>query len=231
MRPLLHVRTVSALESYGCRRLPNRTERRPPVAQSAHHSIEMEEATLGIREQHVRHFSSSCSLRVRREDVLRNVEGRIPSADTSSQVLTKRPGRAAHWWRDHYERFPDGWPPGVWLGTSVETQKYAPRLTVLARVPAPVRFVSAEPLLGPIDLTPWLTDGTLHWIIVGGESGPGARPMKTDWVRSIRDQATRNNTPLFLKQLGGIRNKRGGADATVDGRTWHEMPIRRAIPH
>ena len=147
------------------------------------------------------------------------------------QVLTKRPGRAAHWWRDHYDRFPDGWPPGVWLGTSVETQKYAPRLTVLARVPAPVRFVSAEPLLGPIDLTPWLTDGTLHWIIVGGESGPGARPMKTDWVRSIRDQATRNNTPLFLKQLGGIRNKRGGTDATVDGRTWHEMPIRRAIPH
>ena len=88
------------------------------------------------------------------------------------QILTKRPGRAAAWWESAEELFPNGWPQNVWMGTSVENQKYAPRLTVLARLPASVRFVSAEPLLGPVDLSPWLDKGELDWIIVGGESGP-----------------------------------------------------------
>ena len=140
------------------------------------------------------------------------------------QVLTKRPGRAVHWWSRHQTHFPDGWPPNVWIGTSVETQKYAPRLTVLARLPAPVKFVSAEPLLAALDLTPWLTARTLQWVIAGGESGPGARPMKMSWVRSLRDQSTRTSTPFFLKQLGGIRNKRGGDRATVDGQLWRQFP-------
>ena len=122
------------------------------------------------------------------------------------------------------EHFPDGWPPNVWIGTSVENQKYAPRLTVLARLPAPVRFVSAEPLLEQIELTPWLKDGALQWVIAGGESGYGARPMDLDWVRSLRDQTAGYEVAFFLKQLGGVRNKRGGGAAVIDGRQWRQLP-------
>ena len=141
------------------------------------------------------------------------------------QVLTKRPGRAVAWWRQYQQHFLDGWPPNIWVGTSVESQKYAPRLTVLERLPAPVRFVSAEPLLEGIDLTPWLERGVLKWVIVGGESGAGARPMDLDWVRALRDQSTNAGVAFFLKQLGGVRNKRGGDEAFIDdGRLWREMP-------
>ena len=140
------------------------------------------------------------------------------------QVLTKRPGRAVGWWEAYGERFPEGWPPNVWIGTSVESQKYAPRLTVLARLPAPVRFVSAEPLLAPLELTQWLESGALQWVIVGGESGARARPMDLDWARDLRDQSTKAGVAFFLKQLGGVRNKRGGDAATIDGEYWRQMP-------
>ncbi len=140
------------------------------------------------------------------------------------QVLTKRPGRAVGWWSRYEERFPDGWPPNIWMGTSVESQKYAPRLTVLARLPAPVRFVSAEPLLGRVDLSEWLGSGELHWVIAGGESGPRARAMELDWVRELRDQTLRAGVPFFLKQLGGSRGKRSGDDAIIDGGHWRQMP-------
>ena len=127
---------------------------------------------------------------------------------------------------ERYEQqFPEGWPPNVWIGTSVESQKYAPRLTVLSRLPAPIRFVSAEPLLEPVDLRPWLDSGALQWVIVGGESGHHARPMDMDWVRSLRDQSTRAGVAFFLKQLGGVRDKRGGEKAVMeDGRLWRELP-------
>ena len=141
------------------------------------------------------------------------------------QVLTKRPGRAVAWWRKYESEFADGWPPNIWIGTSVESQKYAPRLTVLERLPAAVRFVSAEPLLECLDLTEWLNRGALQWVIVGGESGPGARPMDIDWARSLRDQCRSVDTPFFLKQLGGSRNKRAGENALVDGERWTEMPL------
>ena len=141
------------------------------------------------------------------------------------QVLTKRPGRAVGWWERYAERFPNGWPSNVWIGTSVENQKYAPRITVLERIPATVRFVSAEPLLEEIDLTEWLERGALDWVIVGGESGRGARPMNLDWVRRLRDQSFSAGVAFFLKQLGGSKGKRGGDEARVDDRTWHEMPV------
>ena len=141
------------------------------------------------------------------------------------QVLTKRPGRAVAWWQRYERDFPEGWPASVWIGTSVENQKYAPRLTVLARLPAPIRFVSAEPLLEPVDLTPWLDAGVLQWVIVGGESGPRARPMDLSWVRDLRDQSTKAGVPFFLKQLGGARNKRGGDEAVIDDRHWRQMPV------
>ena len=140
------------------------------------------------------------------------------------QILTKRPGRAVAWWKQYEEHFPEGWHPNIWIGTSVENQKYAPRLTVLARLPAPVRFVSAEPLLEQIELTPWLDDGVLQWVIAGGESGIGARPMDLRWARSLRDQSVRAEVPFFLKQLGGVRNKRSGDAAILDGLPWKQMP-------
>ena len=140
------------------------------------------------------------------------------------QILTKRPGRAVAWWKQHGQDFPGGWPVNVWIGTSVENQKYAPRLTVLSRLPAPTRFVSAEPLLGPVDLSPWLDSGAIRWVIVGGESGPQARPMDLEWVRRLRDQSVRASVDFFLKQLGGGRKKRGGDGALLDGRLWHQIP-------
>ncbi len=141
------------------------------------------------------------------------------------QLLTKRPGLAAAFWEKHKDEFRD-WHPRIWAGVSVEQQKYAPRLTVLARLPAPVKFVSAEPLLGPVGLEQWLEAGQLQWIIAGGESGPGARPMDPDWAGSLRDQAREAGVPFFLKQLGGAGNKRGGREAILDGRRWQEMPAQ-----
>ena len=140
------------------------------------------------------------------------------------QVLTKRPGRAVAWWQEHGQHFPEGWPARIWMGTSVESQKYAPRLTVLGRLPAPIRFVSAEPLLDRLDLTEWLDEGVLQWVIVGGESGSGAREMDPDWARSLRDQTVSSGVAFFLKQLGGVRNKRSGEHALLDGRLWCEFP-------
>ena len=143
------------------------------------------------------------------------------------QILTKRPGRAVAWWDRYADRFSEGWPPNVWMGTSVESAKYTPRLTVLERLQAPIRFVSAEPLLERVDLTSWLERGMLQWVIVGGESGPGARPMDLEWVRELRDQTRNAGVAFFLKQLGGVRNKRGGDAAILDGRQWREMPDSR----
>ena len=140
------------------------------------------------------------------------------------QVLTKRPGRAVAWWERNRRRYGDVWPDGVWIGTSVESQKYASRLTVLARIPASIRFVSAEPLLGPVDLKKWLDQGDVQWVIVGGESGHKARPMDIDWARDLRDQSTKAGVAFFLKQLGGRRGKRSGDEAILDGQTWREFP-------
>ena len=106
-----------------------------------------------------------------------------------------------------------------------KSHKYAPRLTVLGRLPAPVRFVSAEPLLECVDLSSWLEDGTLQWVIVGGESGRCARPMELEWARGIRDQCVASEVSFFLKQLGGARGKRGGGEAILDGELWRGMPL------
>ena len=141
------------------------------------------------------------------------------------QILTKRPGRIN--WRGFAYRDETGfewktWPDNVWLGTSVELQKYAPRLDVLAQVPAKVRFVSAEPLLGPLDLTPWLD--SLAWVIAGGESGAGHRLMNYNWVRSLRDQCHKTGTAFFFKQGSAYKS---GQDRYLDGRTWDEYPDRQ----
>jgi protein gp37 len=129
------------------------------------------------------------------------------------QILTKRPERAA----ELRNNLP--WPNNVWLGTSVENQEYVWRISELRRIPATVRFLSVEPLVGPISRLP-LRD--IHWVIVGGESGPCARPMKEEWVLTIRDRCLRYRVPFFFKQWGGVQKSRTGR--ILQGRTWDEMP-------
>lgn len=108
----------------------------------------------------------------------------------------------------------------IWLGVSVEDRKYGlPRIEELRRAQAGVRFLSVEPLLE--DLGEFDLDG-IDWVIVGGESGPGARPMKEEWVRSVRDQCEAADVPFFFKQWGGIRKKIRGR--LLDGRTYDDVP-------
>ncbi len=133
------------------------------------------------------------------------------------QILTKRPHLAAR----YAEHLP--WPSNVWLGTSVENADVVHRLSDLRQVPAAVRFLSVEPLLGPI---PRLALTGIHWVIVGGESGPGARPMSAEWVRQIRDRCVARNVPFFFKQWGGPNKKKTGR--RLDGRYWNELPERKA---
>ena len=129
------------------------------------------------------------------------------------QVLTKRPHIAAEM-ADHLE-----WTPNIWLGTSVENALVTDRVKILRGIKAHVRFLSVEPLLGPI---PRLSLSGIHWVIVGGESGPGARPMEPAWVRQIRDRCLAQSVPFFFKQWGGVNKKRSGR--TLDGRVWDDMP-------
>ena len=128
------------------------------------------------------------------------------------QVLTKRSKRLA--------RVADSlqWPSNLWMGVSIETQRYAFRSDHLRDVGAAVRFISAEPLLGPLNLD---LSG-IQWLIAGGESGPRARPMDPAWATSLRDQCLDANVAFFFKQWGGRTPKAGGRD--LDGRTWDEMP-------
>ena len=111
-------------------------------------------------------------------------------------------------------------PRNVWMGVSVENDQYLGRIADLRKVKAKVRFVSVEPLLGPIRKLPL---AGIHWIIVGGESGPHARPMPRAWVRTIRDQCRGSGVPFFFKQWGGVQKRKTGR--ILDGRTWDEMPV------
>lgn len=135
------------------------------------------------------------------------------------QVLTKRPSRALRFVNRNEDLFPDGViPDHIWLGTSVENEDVVSRVRQLAQVPATIRFLSCEPLLGPLELDL----EHIHWVIVGGESGIGYRPMNLDWAREIRDQCLAAGVPFFFKQVGGRTPKAGGR--RLDGRTWDEMP-------
>ena len=129
------------------------------------------------------------------------------------QVLTKRPERAV----SMNSQLP--WPEQVWLGVSVESERYVHRVDLLRETDAAVKFLSLEPLLGPL---PALNLDGINWVIVGGESGPGARPMDGDWAREIREQCVVARVPFHFKQWGGVFKKRHGRP--LDGRTWDEMP-------
>lgn len=129
------------------------------------------------------------------------------------QVLTKRPERVS----EIFHLLP--WPTNIWMGTSVENADYVWRIDSLRQVPSQVRFLSIEPLLGPIPSLP--LDG-VHWVIVGGESGPRARQMREEWAVEIRDQCLAHRVPFFFKQWGGRNKKKSGR--LLQGCTWDEMP-------
>jgi protein gp37 len=129
------------------------------------------------------------------------------------QVLTKRASRLRK-----LDALLD-WPENVWMGVSVESARYVGRIDELRATRAAVRFLSLEPLLGPLNE---LELSGIDWVIVGGESGPGARPMDRDWVTSIRDRCRSAKVAFFFKQWGGTNKKRAGR--SLEGRTWDEMP-------
>ncbi len=137
------------------------------------------------------------------------------------QVLTKRSRRVAGM-NGRLE-----WASNIWMGVSVETDEYVFRADHLRATGAAVKFLSLEPLLGPL---PSLHLAGIDWVIVGGESGPGARPMDLGWARDIRDRCLDAGVPLFLKQLGGYPHKRGGEEAVLDGATWTQMPAGLPVP-
>lgn len=141
-----------------------------------------------------------------------DVMGRAPQHQF--QVLTKRSARLM----ELAGELP--WHANVWMGVSVENQRYVARARDLAKVPSQVRFLSVEPLIGPIPNLP--LDG-IHWVIVGGESGWRRRPIEQAWVREIRDQCEAHEVPFFFKQWGGRFPKSGGRE--LDGREWSEFPL------
>jgi protein gp37 len=131
------------------------------------------------------------------------------------QVLTKRSARLR-------QLDPEiDWPPNVWMGVSVESERYRFRIDHLRQTCAHVKFLSLEPLLRPL---PRLDLQGIQWVIVGGESGPGARPMQKEWVTDIRDQCLAAGIAFFFKQWGGVHKKRAGR--VLEGRTWDELPVR-----
>ena len=130
------------------------------------------------------------------------------------QVLTKRAERLGELSANL------DWQRQVWMGVSVENEKYLHRIDHLRKTEARVKFLSLEPLIGPL---PNMNLRGIDWAIAGGESGPGARGIDPAWVRDIRDQCLKAGVPFFFKQWGGVRKKRTGR--TLEGRTWDEMPI------
>jgi protein gp37 len=129
------------------------------------------------------------------------------------QILTKRSGRMLRL----APRLK--WSPNIWMGVTVENADSLGRIDDLRSVPAAVRFLSLEPLLGPL---PEVDITGIGWVIVGGESGPGARPMESAWVEDIRDQCLGADVPFFFKQWGGVQKKKAGR--LLERRTWDQMP-------
>lgn len=140
------------------------------------------------------------------------------------QVLTKRSSLMRDFVNGRYVDAPA--PSHMWLGVSVEDRSALSRVRHLQQTNASVRFLSVEPLLGRVGK---INLEGIHWVIVGGESGPNCRPTKPEWVREIRDQCIEDDVPFFFKQWGGIRPKAGGNE--LDGRTWFEYPdVDSAVP-
>ncbi|MEW5994625.1 MAG: phage Gp37/Gp68 family protein [Candidatus Zixiibacteriota bacterium] len=137
------------------------------------------------------------------------------------QILTKRSKRLK---RLHQSRRCRDWPENVWMGVTVESRHYTYRIDDLRLTGAAVKFLSLEPLLGPL---PDLDLNGIDWVVVGGESGPGARPMEKEWVIDIQRQCAQWGVAFFFKQWGGVNKKKAGRK--LDGRYWNEMPLLNSI--
>ena len=149
------------------------------------------------------------------------VFGTMERADWHTfQVLTKRSSIMRNFLRARYDN--DRGPAHIWCGVSVEDGKRKSRIQHLQEAPAGVRFLSIEPLIAPMGQ---LALNGIDWVIVGGESGPGAREMRVEWVREIRDQCLDQSVAFFFKQWGGLRPKSGGRE--LDGREWSQFPVHR----
>jgi protein gp37 len=134
------------------------------------------------------------------------------------QVLTKR--------ADILAKYSDKltWTKNIWMGVTVENQKYVDRIDFLRNIGASIKFLSIEPLIDRIDK---INLKNINWVIVGGESGPGARPIQEEWVMELKEQCLKQNTPFFFKQWGGFNKKKNGR--LLEGKTWDEMPIHDPI--
>lgn len=130
------------------------------------------------------------------------------------QVLTKRSDRLKEL-SPYLE-----WTDNIWMGVSVENEKYIHRIDDLRNTGAKIKFLSVEPLIGPL---PKINLWGINWVIVGGESGPGARPLEREWVVGVRDQCLKSKVPFFFKQWGGVQKKKTGR--LLDGKTWDQMPV------
>lgn len=151
------------------------------------------------------------------EFIKRVFETMVATPQHTYQILTKRSGRLAKL----AKKLP--WPSNVWIGVSVEDARVLHRIDDLRHVPAAVRFLSCEPLIGP--LREMNLDG-IHWVIVGGESGPKARPMHGEWVEDIREQCEERDIAFFFKQWGGVRKDKTGR--VINGRTYDAMPMSQS---
>lgn len=164
------------------------------------------------------------------EDFVRRIFRVMMSVDRHVyQILTKRPARAATFVNEkHNDLFSgDGLPEHIWIGTSVENQEVDYRIRHLSSVNAGVRFLSCEPLIGPLSLSETDFEDSIHWVIVGGESGPNHRPMRPEWVKTIKRECREAGVPFFFKQWGGPTPKSNGR--RLDGREWNEMPDTSAV--
>lgn len=148
------------------------------------------------------------------DDYVKSVFETMVEADHHTfQVLTKRPERLV----ELADELP--WPSNVWMGVSIENRRFVDRADMLRSTPAAVKFISAEPLLGPLE---GLELDGIDWLIAGGESGPKHRRVDVEWLRDLRELCGATDTPFFFKQWGGRSPKAGGRE--LDGRTWDEMP-------
>jgi protein gp37 len=145
--------------------------------------------------------------------IARVFETMVEASHHTFQILTKREGRLA----ELAPHLP--WAPNIWLGVTIENRRYVHRADYLRDVPAAVRFISAEPLLGRLE---GLDLSDIHWLIAGGESGPKHRVVRKEWITDLRDQCVDQDVAFFFKQWGGTRSKTGGR--LLEGRTWDEMP-------
>ena len=148
------------------------------------------------------------------------------------QLLTKRSDRMLKWTKENYGKNLKAWPENVWLGVSIENQDLVIRAEHLSETPATIKFLSVEPLIGPVKFrAPVLRK--MDWVIVGGESGPGARPMEPEWAKSVRDQCIETGVQFFFKQWGAhnSRGERVGkkeAGRKLEGKTWDQFPVALA---